>query len=204
MPNLCFNRSSWARFRTDIEEAEKQKTEMKSMIETQERKLQAKMTAVSKLDEDYTKLQQQCEEVKSDVQRFVDSIIASIEAKKQTIFGAMEDQTKRSLESITMQKTEIEHQIGVIKSSLDKADKVLRRSANAEVVQVKKSLETILERVDQTTKPTEFNPKRLPILVFVENPKMLDIIYTEDIGTLEILQQTEASQSVVEGKGIQE
>ena len=86
MPNLCFNRSSWARFRTDIEEAEKQKTEMKSMIETQERKLQAKMTAVSKLDEDYTKLQQQCEEVKSDVQKSVDSIIASIEAKKQTIF----------------------------------------------------------------------------------------------------------------------
>ena len=59
---------------------------MKSTIETQERKLQAKMTAVSKLDEDYTKLQQQCEEVKSDVQKSVDSIIASIEAKKQTIF----------------------------------------------------------------------------------------------------------------------
>ena len=72
--------------------------------------------------------------MKSDVQRSVDSIIASIEAKKQTIFSAMEDQTKRSLESITMQKTEIEHQIEVIKSSLDKADKVLTRSTNAEVV----------------------------------------------------------------------
>ena len=187
------------------EEADLQKTEMKSMIQTQERKLQAKMAAVSKLDEDYAKLQQQCEEVKSDVQRFVDSIIASIEAKKQTIFGAMEDQTKRSLESITMQKIEIEHQIGVIKLSLDKADKVLTRSTNAEVVQVKKSLETILEGVDQTTKPTEAgNPKRLPILAFVENQKMLEIINTENIGTLEILQQTEASQSVVEGKGIQE
>ena len=186
------------------EEAERQKIEMKSMIETQEQKLQAKMDAVSKLDEDYAKLAQQCEEVKSDLQRFVDSIIARIDAKKQTIFAAMEDQTKRSLESITMQKTEIEHQIEVIKSSLDKAEKVLTRSTNAEVVQVKKSLETILEEVDQTTKPNEGNSKRLPILVFVENQKMLEIINTENIGTLEILQQTEASQSVVEGKGIQE
>ena len=33
---------------------------------------------------------------------------------------------------------------------------------------------------------------------------MLEIINTENIGTLEILQQSEASQSVVEGKGIQE
>ena len=79
----------------------------------------------------------------------------------------MEDQTKMSLESLTAQKTEIENQIQVIKSSLDKADKVLTRNTNAEIVQVKKSLEAILEGVDKTTKPTKANPKRLPILVFV-------------------------------------
>ena len=33
---------------------------------------------------------------------------------------------------------------------------------------------------------------------------MLEIVNTEEIGALEILQQTEASQSIVEGKGIQE
>ena len=186
------------------EEAERQKIEMKSMIETQERKLQAKMAAVRKLDEDYAKLAQQCEEVKSDVQITVDKIIADIEAKKQTIFAVMEDQTKMSLESLTLQKTEIENQIEVIRSSLDKADKVLTRNTNAEIVQVKTSLETILEGVDKTTKPTEANPKRLPILVFVENQKILKIVNTEEIGTLEILQQTESSQSIVEGKGIQE
>ena len=186
------------------DEAERQKIEMKSMIETQERKLQARMAAVRKLDEDYAKLAQQCEEVKSDVQMTVDNLTASIEAKKQTIFTAMEDQTKLSLESLTAQKTEIENQIEVIRSSLDKADRVLTRNTNAEIVQVKKSLEAILEGVDKTTKPTKANPKRLPILVFVENQKILKIVNTEEIGTLEILQQTEASQSIVEGKGIQE
>ena len=125
------------------DEAERQKIEMKSMIETQKRNLQAKLTAVSKLDEDYAKIIQRGEEVKRDVQRTVDDLIANVEAKKQTIFAAVEDQTEKSLESLTTQETEIEHQIEVIKSSLDKADKVLTRSANAEVVQVKKSLQTI-------------------------------------------------------------
>ena len=78
----------------------------------------------------------------------------------------------------------------MIKSSLEKADKVLTRSANPEVVQVKKSLQTILKGVDQTTKPTERDPKGLPILVFVENQKMFKTVNTEEIGTLEILQQT--------------
>ena len=186
------------------DEAERQKIEMKSMIETQRRNLQAKMKAVSKLDQDYVKIIQRGEEVKRDVQRTVDNLIANIEAKKQTIFTAVEDQTMKSLENLTTQKTEIENQIEVIKTSLNKADKVLTRSTNAEVVQVKKSLEAILEGVDQTTKPTERDLKDLPTLVFVPNLKMLKTVNTEEIGTLKTLQQTEASQSVAEGKGLQE
>ena len=116
------------------DEGERQKIEIKSMIETQRRNLQAKMNAVSKLDENYGNIIQRCEEVKRDVQRTVDNLIANIEAKKQTIFAAVEEQTKKSLESLTTQKTEIEHQIEEIKLSLDKADKVLTRSTNAEVV----------------------------------------------------------------------
>ena len=186
------------------DEAERQKIEMKSMIETQRRNLQAKMNAVSKLDQDYVKIIQRGEEVKRDVQRTVDNLIANIEAKKQTIFAAVEDQTSKSLESLTTQKAEIENQIEVIKSSLDKGDKVLTRSTNAEVVQLKKSLEAILEGVDQTTKPTERDLKDFPTLVFVPNLKMLKTVNTEEIGTLKTLQQTEASQSVAEGKGLQE
>jgi len=186
------------------DEAERQRTEMKSLIERQKRNLEAKMNSVSELDQDYVKIIQRGEEVKRDVQRTVDNLIANIEAKKQTIFAAVDDRTKKSLESLTTQKTEIEHQIEVIKSSLDKADKVLTRSANAEVVQVKKSLETILDGVDQNSKPYERDLKDLPTLVFVPNLKMLKNVNNEEIGTLKILQQTEASQYVAEGKGLQE
>ena len=185
------------------EEAERQKIEMKSMIETQKRNLQAKVSAVSRLHEGCAKLIQQGEDLKQDVQRIVDNLMTTIEAKKQNIFAEVEAQTKKSLESVTTEKTEMEHQIEMIKSSLEKADKVLTRSTDAEVVQLKKSLETILKEVDQT-ESTDRHPKELPILVFVKNQKMLETVNTEEIGTLEILQQTKVSQSVAEGRGLEE
>ena len=129
------------------DEAERQKIEMKSLIETQRRNLQAKINTVCQLDEDYAKLIQQGENVKRDVQRFVDELIANVEAKKQNIFAAVENQTKKSLETVTTQKAEFERQIKIIESSLEKADKLLTRSTNAEVVQVMKSLEKMFEGI---------------------------------------------------------
>ena len=186
------------------EEAERQKIQMKSLIENQRRNLQAKMNAVSQLDEDCAKLIQQAEDVKRDVETFVDNLIAAIQAKKQNIFSAVEKETNQSLQRVTKRKTEIERQIAVIKSSLEKANKLLTRSTNAEIVQLKKSLDTIFEGVDQT-EPTDRDPEGLPArLVFVENQKMLDTVSTEEIGTLQMLHQTKASRSVAEGKGLEE
>ena len=175
------------------EEAERQKIQMKSLIQNQKQNLQAKMNAVSQLDEDCAKLIQQAEDVKRDVETFVDNLIAAIQAKKQNIFSAVEKETSKSLERVTKRKTEIERQIAVIKSSLEKADKLLTRSTNAEIVQLKKSLDKIFEGVDQT-EPTDRDPEGLPArLVFVENQKMLDTVSTEKIGTLQMPQQTKAS-----------
>ena len=185
------------------EEAERQKIEMQSLIETQSRSLQAKKNTVGQLNEDYAKLIQQGEDVKRDVQRFVDNLIAAVEAKKQNMFAAVENQTKKSLETLTNQKTEIERQTKIIESSLEKADKLLTRSTNAEVVQLKKSLETIFEGVDQN-QPVDRDLQKLPVLVFVENQKMLNTINGEEIGTLQMPQQTKASQSVAEGNGVEE
>ena len=185
------------------EEAERQKIQMKSLIESQRRNLQAKMNTISQLDEDCAKLIQQGEDVKRDVQRFADNLIAVIEANKKNIFSAVEKETNKSLERVTKRKTEIERQITVIKSSLEKADKLLTRNTNAEIVQLMKSLETNYEEVDQT-EPTDRDPEGLPArLVFVENQKMLDTVSTEEIGTLQILEQTKASQSVAEGRGLE-
>ena len=185
------------------EEAERQKTEMKALLETRRRDLQAKMNEVRRLDEESAKLIQQGENVKKDVERIIGNLTAVLEAKKQIIFTAVEDETMKSLGNLTKRKTEIDEQIKVTKSSLEKADKLLTRSTNAEVVQLKKSLEEILEAVDQT-QLTDRDSKGLATLVFVENQKLLDTVITEEIGTLEIITETKASQCVAEGKGLKE
>jgi len=174
------------------------------MVETQRNSLKAKMNIIRQLDEDYAKLIQQGEDVKRDVQKIVDNLIAVIEAKKQRIFSAVDNQTSKSLESLTKRKNIIEEQIAVIESSLEKAEKLLTRSVDAEVVLVKKSLETIFVGVDQT-EPIEGDPECLLVrLTFAENQKLVNIVNSEEIGSLEIMHQTKASQCIAEGKGLEE
>ena len=183
------------------EEAKSQKTEIKSCIETQRHNLQAKMNAVSRLDEECTTLIQQGEDVKREIQTFVDNLIAVIEANKKNIFAEVEKETSRSIESVTRRKTEIERQMKAIKSSLEKAEKLYTRSTDAEIVQLKKSLETIFEGVHQI-EPTDRDPELVAHFFFVENHKLSNNVKTEDIGTLK--KPTKASHCDIGGKGLEE
>ena len=185
------------------EEASNQRLEIKTVIETQRHNLDEKMNVVAQLDEDYAKVIQQSETLKGDVQRFADGLIKTIQAKKQNIIDAVEDQTKKSIESLTAKRSEIQRQIKIIESSLEEADKLLKRSTTAEVVQLKKSLQTIFDRVDQT-EPIVYDPSSLQTFVFVENKKMLDIVNGEEIGVLEEAFRTKASESLAEGEGLKE
>ena len=176
---------------------------MKFVVETQKKNLKAKMNIIRHLDEVYAKLIQQGKDVKRDVQKIVDNLIAVIEAKKQNICSAVENQTSKSLESLTKRKNKIEEQIAVIKSSLEEAEKLLARSTNAELLQLKRSLEGIFEGVDQA-EPMDCDPEGLLMrLTFVENEKLLTLVNGEEIGSLENLYQTKASQCIAEGKGLE-
>ena len=185
------------------EEAQSQKLEIKTMIQIQKRNLQSKIDIVTQLDETCAKLIQQSENVKRDVEKFVDGLIKTIKAKKQNMIASVERQTKESLENLTTIKTEIQRKINVYETSLEEAEKLLTLSTNAEIVQLKRSLETTFERVDQT-EPIAHDTEDLPALVFVENQKMHGIVNGEEIGSLEVLYQTKASQSLAEGEGLKE
>ena len=183
------------------EEAERQKTEMKSFIEKQRHNLQVKMNAVSRLDEDCATLIQQGEDVKREIQTFVDNLIAAIEANKKNIFAEVEKETNKSIKGIIRRKTEIERQMTAIKSSLEKADKLFTRSTNAEIVQLKKSSDAIFEGVHQI-EPTDCDPELVAHFVFVENYKLFNTVKTEQIGTLK--KPTKAGHCDIEGKGLEE
>ena len=185
------------------EEAKNQRLEIKTVIETQRHNLDEKMNVVAKLDEDYAKVIQQNENLKGNVQRFADGLIKTIQAKMQNVIDAMENQTKKSLERLTSKRGEIQQQINVIKSSLEEADKLLKRSTTAEVVQLKKTLQTIFQGVDET-RPIVHDRSSLKAFVFVENQKMLDVVNEEEIGFLEERYGAKAKESLAEGEGLKE
>ena len=105
---------------------------MKSLVAEKQRcNLQAKMKTANRLDLDkeFAKLMQQGGDVKRDVQRLVDNLVAVIKAKRQNILSSLEKETRRSLDLVTERKTEIQRQITAIESSLENADKLLTRSS---------------------------------------------------------------------------
>ena len=185
------------------EEAENQRLEIKTVIETQRYNLDEKMNVVAKLDEDYAKVIQQNETLKGDVQRFADGLIKTIQAKMQNVIDGIENQTKKSLERLTAKRGEIQQQINVIKSSLEEADKLLKRSTTAEVVQLKKTLQTIFQGVDET-EPFVHDGSSLKAFVFVENQKMLDVVNGEELGFLKGGYRTKAKESLAKGEGQKE
>ena len=185
------------------EEAANQRLEIKTVIETQRHNLDEKMNVVAKLDDDYAEVIQQNENLKGDVQRFADGLIKTIQAKMQNVIDAMEIQTTKSLERLTANRGEIQQQINVIESSLNEADKLLKRSITAEVVQLKKTLQTIFQGVDET-EPIVHDRSSLQEIVFVENQKMLDVVSGEEIGLLKESYRTKAKESLADGEGLKE
>ena len=185
------------------EEAESRRLEIKTVIQTQRQNLDKKIKEVIQLDEDCARVIQQSENSKKNVQRFADGLIKLIQAKLQTIITTVNNQTEKSLERLRAKRSKIQHQINVIESSLEEADRLLRRSTAAEIVQRKKSLQTIFQGVDQM-EPIVHDHSSLQAFVFVENQKMVDIINVEEIGFLEEPYQTQASDSLAEGEGLKE
>ena len=133
----------------------------------------------------------------------MDNLLATVEAKKLAIFEAVERETRKSLEIIIGQKTEVERQIELIESSLEKANKLMIRSTNAEVVRLIKSLKTIFQRDDR--EQLVVHPlNKPPLSAFVKNQELLNSIEGEGIGSLRAVNQTKANQSVAEGEGLEE
>ena len=185
------------------EEAESQKLEIKCILQTQKERLDAKLNVIAQLDEDCAKVIQQSEIARRDVQRFADGLIKTIQAKMQNIITAVENQTKKSLESLKAKRSAIQQQINATESSLKEADKLLKRSTTAEVVQLKKSLQTIFHGLNQT-EPIVYDPSSLKTFGFVKNQKMLDVVNGEELGFLEEGNRTKPSESLAEGEGLKE
>ena len=185
------------------EEAKNKALEIKSILQTQREGLDAKLNVIAQLDEDCAKLIQQSEIARRDVQRFADGLIKTIQAKMKNIITAVENQTKKSLESLKAKRSAIQQQINATESSLKEANKLLKRSTTTEVFHLKKSLQATFHGFNET-EPIVHDPSSLKAFGFVKNQKMLDVVNGEELGFLEEGNRTKPSESLAEGDGLKE
>ena len=188
------------------EAANERKAEAKSVIESQKEKAQQMRNEILQIDQKCAKIQKGIADVKRSAQQFADNMIAVIEAKKEEICNAAENQGKQSLERLGIQKSEIEQQAQKIETGVEKAEALLERTTSAEIAQINKTLKTVFqEEVRREEEQVDCDLEGLRRFIFVENKTLLEKATTEGIGSFKTsLSKTEAQQSNAEGKGINE
>ena len=181
------------------EATDARKTQIKSTIKSLKDKALEKRKKVEKMNQKSIELQSQVADVKSQVQSFVDQIIAIIEARKQDVFDVIDNQAKKSLESLSQKKDEVDKQVKLIESAIEQTETLLKRSFSTEILGFSETFDTILqEQSTQENRDTECIPR----FSFTKSEKLINLLsMSEGIGNVEfVFSETKAQQSGAKGK----
>ena len=181
------------------EATDERKTQINSMIRSLKDKVLEKQKEVEQFNQKSIAFQSKVAEVKSQVQSCVDQIIAIIEAKKQDVFDAVDNQAKKSLESLSQKKDEVDKQVKLIESAIEQTETLLKRSFSTEILGFSETFDTILqEQSTQENRDTEYIPR----FSFTKSEKLINLLsMSEGIGKVEfVFSETKAQQSGAKGK----
>ena len=106
---------------------------LKAVIKSQNQRVRQKRERLEEIQAKCANIQTQVDNVKMGAQNFVDSMIAILKAKKQKLFIDVEKKAKESLHFLSTQQSEIESQVRVIKTAVQKTEQLLKRRTNAEI-----------------------------------------------------------------------
>ena len=181
------------------EATDERKTQINSMIRSLKDKVLEKQSEVEQFNQRSIGFQSKVTEVKSQVQSFVDQIIAIIEARKQDVFDVIDNQAKKSLESLSQKKDEVDKQVRLIESAIEQTETLLKRSFSTEILGFSETFDTILqEQSTQENRDTECIPR----FSFTKSEKLINLLsMSEGIGKVEfVFSETKAQQSGAKGK----
>ncbi|CAH3038403.1 unnamed protein product, partial [Porites lobata] len=136
------------------------KTQINSMIRSLKDKVRVKQNEVEQFNQKSIAFQWKVTEAKSQAQSCVDQIIAIVEARKQDVFDAVDNQAKKLLESLSQKKEEVEKQLKIIESAVEQTETLLKRSFSTEILGFSETFDTILqEQSTQENRDTECIPR---------------------------------------------
>ena len=141
-------------------------------------------------------------DVKSQVQTNVHKMIAIIEARKQDVFEAVDNQAKKSLESLSQKKGEVENQVKMIESAIEQTESLMKRNFSTEILGFNETFDKILqEQGTHENRDTECIPR----FSFTKSEKLINVLSSEGIGNVKtVFSESKAQQSGVKGRASSE
>ena len=174
------------------------KTKINYMIKSLKDKVLEKRKEVEQFNQKSMEVQAKVADVKSQVQANVDQMIAIIEARKQDVFDAVDDQANKSLETLSKKKGKVENQVKIIESAIEQTESLMKRNFSTEILGFKETFDKILqEQGTQENRDTECTPR----FSFTESERLINVLNSEGIGTVKtVFSETKSKQSEAKGK----
>ena len=174
------------------------KTKINSMIKSLKDKVLEKRKEVEQFNQKSMEVQAQVADVKSQVQTNVDQMIAIIEARKQDVFDAVDNQAEKSLETLSQKKGEAENQVKIIESAIEQTESLMKRNFSTEILGFRETFDKILqEQGTQENRDTECTPR----FSFTKSERLINVLNKEGIGNVKtVFSETKLQQSEAEGK----
>ena len=174
------------------------KTKINSIVKSLKDKVLEKRKEVEQFNQKSMEVQAKVADVKSQVQTNVDQMIAIIEARKQDVFDAVDNQAKKSLETLSQKKGEAENQVKIIESAIEQTESLMKRNFSTEILGFNETFDKILqEQGTQENRDTECIPR----FRFTKSEKLINVLNSEGIGNVKtVFSETKAQQSEAKGK----
>ena len=182
--------------------ANERKLRLESALESQKVKTLQKRNVITRLQSECNEIKEQVARVKKSVQNLVDNLMRVIEGKKQEIFKEMEDKAQQSIERLVEQQSDVENELQLIETSIEKTETFLKRSSNAEIVHFNTLFQA---EVTGGAELVDCDRKDLCHFLFFANKSLMAKANSEGVGPLkQVITQTKSRNSTAEGKGITE
>ena len=178
--------------------ANEKKLSLESAIESQKEKVLQMRNLISGLQNEYIKIQGQVTHIRKSSQSFVDNLIKVVEEKKMEILKKVENKANESFERLAVQQSQVENEIQLIETSIDKTETFLKRSSNAEIMQFNTVQE---EAVGDGLRQVEDKLEDPGNFVFIANKKLIDQVNSDGVGSF-FLSKTKSNNSGAVGKGL--
>ena len=180
------------------EATDARKIHINYMITSLKDKMVEKRRAIEQFNQKSMEVQAKVADVKSQVQTNVDQMIAIIEARKQDVFDAVDNQAKKSLETLSQKKGEVENQVKIFESAIEHTESPMKRNFNTQILRFSETFDKVLQEQDtQENRDAECVPR----FSFTKSEKLITVLNSEGIGNVKtVFSETKAQQLEAEGK----